>query len=364
MSESDKTYWTDDPELVEKYVLGKISDVECQRLDAEIADCEPCKEKLRQEMELAAGIRRYGRDTMKASLKIKLRREQSTQIFRYQWISFAAAVVVIAIGVGVYRMWFGDLVAPTKFGNKEIVFKQTESPNKPLEEKDKSKESESLKKEEAQVKEPNRRSARPSRVEERASDVAIAESAPAQTQKPTIADQAQSNQGAGSTQQHVEGKFKKIEAEQPTRSIWLIGSVTMVSEKSRQGLQEQTSPRALGLKEEQQKNDNAGRDQNKTLIVKRGKVDKNLVLQQRPFKSLPRSRQSQMSSQRHAETLIEESGSSLSLTIFNDALSPEDLEQAVIERSTDDSLVIALPNQRISYRIPSGWNEQQRPLRR
>ncbi|MEI7906519.1 MAG: hypothetical protein WCI84_04105, partial [Bacteroidota bacterium] len=90
MKESDKKYWTDDPERIEKYVLGQVSAEEKVRMEKEIADCEPCKAKLREEMEIAAGLRRYGRDAMKQRLRSKLKRERASQYYSYQYIGLAA----------------------------------------------------------------------------------------------------------------------------------------------------------------------------------------------------------------------------------------------------------------------------------
>ena len=52
MNTSSKSYWTDDPDLVEKYVLGQIPEEERKRMEEEIAECEPCKEKIRIEAEI------------------------------------------------------------------------------------------------------------------------------------------------------------------------------------------------------------------------------------------------------------------------------------------------------------------------
>jgi hypothetical protein len=37
-----------------------------------------------------------------------------------------------------------------------------------------------------------------------------------------------------------------------------------------------------------------------------------------------------------------------------------DLQHAVVETLTDEMLVVSLPNQRITYQLPAGWNQSTR----
>ncbi|GEM_PF-3132380 len=361
MNDSSKTYWTDDPELVEKYVLGKISDEERKRFDAEIADCVPCKEKLRHEMKIAAGIRRYGRDAVKSRLKAKLRREQSSQIFRYQWIGLAAAVAVIAVGIGVYQIWFSELAAPKKFGNREIVLKYTEAPQESSNEKNTQSDTEKQKAEGSAREEESRRVGREPRTGRAQPNISTAESSPKKDL--TAPAEGGTQAGAVSSQQQLADEAKITTADQPARSIWLIGAVVMVTDGEPQPASK-ISPRAFQSEQYLGKEEQKDIRQRRTVTIQRDDAKAQIVLRQRSFRELPASRQTQMNKERRVETLIEESSAGLHLTIFSDIITADELQRASVEIPTDDSLVIAMPSQRISYRLPVGWNLQQRMHRR
>ena len=100
--------------------------------------------------------------------------------------------------------------------------------------------------------------------------------------------------------------------------------------------------------------------QSRTITVKRGEEEEQIVLQQRSFRELPAKRQTQLGKENHVETLLEQSKTgSLSLTIFSNALTADELESATVETVNDDSLIIATANQRIYYRLPEGLSSQK-----
>ena len=388
MSDDNKTYWTDDPELVEKYVLGRLTDEERQRLDAEIADCEPCKQKLRHELEMAAGIRRYGRDSLKAKLHSRLRKKQSNQMQQFQLIGLAAAVVIIAIGVGVYKIWFEDFSFPKKFGRREIVLQQAEQP------KDSSR---------SQIE--SRQADGEQRLAEEMdskSETVAASETPSSSGPKDIAEIKSDRSDKGTGMQSGSGKLKKKESSalpnavlrdesstikesagtmstaeskkvdnRPARiykeqTIWLMGEVVMVSDASPQSAskivqQERQSERFLANEEGVEKKSASRVDrQSRTVTVKRGEEEEQIVLQQRPFHELPVKRQTNLGKKNHVETLLEQSRTgSLSLTIFSDALTADELESATVETANNDSLIISTPSQRIYYRLPAELSSQR-----
>jgi len=394
MSDTNKTYWTDDPELVEKYVFGQLSDKERLRLDAEIADCEPCKQKLRHELEMAAGIRRYGRDSLKAKLHAKLRRKQSNQLQQFQFIGLAAAVIIIAIGAGVYKIWFNDFVFPKKFNNKQIILVQPEQPKETAKAEDSQGEEEANKKdaERTAVEKSDGSSSKdiaeskPSRANaERRTKSASAElkkkkmsvhSELAMSDEVTTMKEAtgapaikQSAAGAVSSSEEVkvESGPSKVYKEQ---TIWLIGKVEMVSDMAMQNAAK-VAPRELQseqfiAREEsaQKKSIQRKSSQSRTVTVKRSGEEEQIVLQQRSFRELPVKRQTQLGKESHVETLLKQSkNGNLSLTIFSDAFTEDDLESATVETVRDDSLIISTASQRIYYRLPEELSETRRSRR-
>ncbi len=176
MSNEQRKYWTDDPEIVEQYVLGKFSPEEMKRLNAEIADHEPGKSLIREEMEIAAGIRRHGRDRMKAELRKKLKRERSSQFYSFQYIGMAAAVLIVAIGIGLYQIWFSDLVAPRQFHQQQIIITSKQDTSKKAGDAER-KEEDARKAETADRSADQKRSERkiPVRTEQRAESDAMAD---------------------------------------------------------------------------------------------------------------------------------------------------------------------------------------------
>lgn len=370
MSDEQKKYWTDDPELVEKYVLGKLSDEERLHLDAEIADCEPCKDKLRHELELAAGIRRHGRDQLKSRLRLRLRKEQSQLMYRYQYISLAAAVVVIAIGVGVYRIWFSDIVAPKKFTtNREIVFQQTEPAQteaKPEELKDASgEEAVNEKKDEGKLEKISS-----TKETERRSDRSAVQGGGAKQDKaiadPSAQSLAKTEDSRKVTAQPSEisdaGESVKIKKEIPTQTIWLIGKIVVVKDEPSLA-QSKMGQKMLRAEEVQEKPISTGGQKSRMLTIKRDGSDEQIVLQQRSFRELPSKRQTQMARKNLVETLVQQSAEGLSLIIYSDAISSDDIESATVETAGSDTLIIATSSQRIYYRLPAEF-QQQTKMRR
>ena len=353
--DNSKKYWTDDPERIEKYILNKLSTEEKKRLDAEIADCEPCKAKLRKELDLAVGVRRYGRDSMKARLRKKLRRERATQFFNYQYIGLAAAVVIIAIGLGAYQIWFSDLVAPKRFHQQEIVLKQSLDSANTIVESQSADQKRAASKPQTEQKESDRLSDKSTSVKQKNE---ITENNTVDKSAPIISN-AESNQLSAGAAGKSEAMVSEItSAESSPSAIWLIGQIVVVNELAQE--------RALSTAKNQ-KRDNATISEQRrsktnsqsleTITLNKKTKENNIVLQQRSMKDLPIERSQQRTvQQREIETLLERTEDGIQLTLFDDSIKESDMKNAVVERLSDDSIVVSLPNQRIAYRLPSGWN--------
>lgn len=354
MNNDQKKYWTDDPEMVEKYVLNRFSAGEKERLDSEISGCEPCKEKLREEMEIASGIRRYGRDIMKARLRKRLGRERATQFFSYQYIGLAAAVIIIAIGIGLYQVWFSDLVAPKKFNKQEFVINpQQDTLDIPVESPRDGSGSSGSRRHAGQTESSTERDLLSSRQRQ----IEIADSRIAdQSASGAISTQPQSQPSAGAMAESdaLLGEARSNEGQ--SSAVWLIGKVVMIEE------QIESSPATASKIEMSKKSDSRSakeRTSEQKFIVSRRAKDEGIVLQQRSMKDIPPGRSQQRTAlKEEIETLLERTETGLSLTLYDDSVKESDLQNAVIETMTDDSLVVSLPGQRIAYRLPSGWKSQ------
>jgi hypothetical protein len=346
MNDNSKKYWTDDPELVEKYILNKLSSEEKKRMDAEIADCEPCKVKLHEEMEIAAGIRHYGRDILKAKLRKKLQRERASQFFTFQYVGLAAAVVIIAIGLGAYQIWFSDLVAPKIFHHQEIVLKQSEDSanakaESPIDERRKEESRSFLQKEQLSSRDE---------LQETERSIAV-QSAPAVS---TI-----EQQGASGASVKSDGMLSEVSSsESPASSIWLIGQIVVVNESVHgQVMSASKTQKENDAKYAQRKKSETNSLSLESITLNKRTKENNIVLQQRAMKDLPPERSQQLArKKREVETLLERTDNGIQLTLFDDSINESDMKDAVVERLSEDSIVVSISNQRIAYRLPSGWN--------
>lgn len=353
MNNEKKTYWTDDPELIEKYVLGQLSEEERRRLDADIAECEPCKEKLRREMQLVAGIRRHGRDQLKLRLRLRLRNEHSRQNYRYQFIGLAAAIVVIALGIGVYHLWFSDIVAPKQFNSREVTIAQPDTRS-----------DESKRQDEQPAAGEGAAETRQNRSSQHA------ESSTARTLseqvKPSLS-QGTGGRKEGFVSQTRKRKMQDIQGETfaehparfPTRSIWLIGKVVMIAERKPSAATD-VQPQALTMEQQQQQALLKSEERTRSFTIVREGSEQQVLLEQRLFRELPRSRQTQIGKAQLVETFVRQDSAGLRLIIYSDIFSPNDLENAVVEMRAKDSLIVATPSQRIYYKLPDTFRPQTR----
>ncbi|MBI3788218.1 MAG: zf-HC2 domain-containing protein, partial [Ignavibacteriales bacterium] len=79
--------------MVERFVLNRIEPNERKTLEAHLAVCGACRLAIRSEQEFVAGVRRFGRDELKARLKQRIGETKSRQLSWAQVISVAAAIV-------------------------------------------------------------------------------------------------------------------------------------------------------------------------------------------------------------------------------------------------------------------------------
>jgi hypothetical protein len=95
------------------------------------------------------------------------------------------------------------------------------------------------------------------------------------------------------------------------------------------------------------------------LPAKQRAKDAGIHLQQRAINDLPAGfAQRKDAREQTVQTLLERTEAGLSLTLYGDAVNDEELQDAVVESFTDDSLVVSLPHQRIAFRLPAGWGAQ------
>ena len=341
MNTQDNIHWTDDPELLAQYALGHIEEARRQLFDDHLAVCDACRIAVQREKELAAGIRLAGRQQLKERLRNGIKIAEPNFLRRYQLASLAAAIIVISIGIGFFRFYFGSFEWPTKFSSRKYILKQTpsDSTNPTQEFSHADKPAHEIA--EAEKKEPESENQEP----------------------PALADNLapRSVSGAGGNSQIGLGELEKVEtATQPptqSRAIWLLGTITVVSDARGSTAMPQALSRARdenaakGKLESKQYGDEA-----RTLTIRKDALSQIVTLFERPLSLLPQSQQSQYSPASTVQTFVEQTQKGLTITMYRDVPTvTSQIHNATIEPVTDDSLIVTMGNERVAYRIPGGW---------
>jgi hypothetical protein len=127
MSENLNDHWTDDDDLVTRFVLGRLSNDERRQLEEHLTTCLRCRQVVQSEQALAAGVRLYGREKLKENLKrhIVAGKRQNGSMVTWQRALSAAAVLVIITGISIYNGWFPGLEM-TRYSVSEGVHEQAQ----------------------------------------------------------------------------------------------------------------------------------------------------------------------------------------------------------------------------------------------
>ncbi len=325
-------HWTENPELLEQYILGNILQEERVVLEKHLQECEQCKTLVTQELSLAEGIRAYGRKKMKGKLAQHIERENRNPLQRYL-VSLAAAVVIMIGGIAVYQMWFGPMQFPQKFGSTQYVFKEVEEKNisdKKIEEK-KSEEPIKEKQQLEEISDIAESTVETERLnEEKRENLAFKDEDKTITSAPSVNNISR-------------------------RAMWIVGTVVPISVgRDRSMPSAATQSFAEGL----QKRDNFAAKKSKSetqkvnLAVKN--TSQNIVLEQRPSNTLQTKNIAA-----GIQTLVEETDDGIALTLYPDSLfTSTELENAIVENISDDSLIVHISNQSIVYHLPQEFSVQ------
>ncbi len=377
MKELEEKHWTDDDELIERFVLNRLNPEERNELEDHLRICEVCKRAVRAEGVLVAGIRRGGREQFKAGLSRKVanlplggrRPEKQTP-----WVQIlsAAAVVLIIISVGIYNRWF-EFQNPQENGN--MVF----APQPSTVNNDKEVEQPSIveKRVEQQLpssppsgthektQEANRREERPR--------VAIIRSKES-THEPlaeTLSKTGNVASGAGAIAanqpQIVQADQVAMEAvtiaPSEFESIWLEGTI-LPNEKDdfrdkAKTEERQATSKAMYKSDSTTKKQSVYRTQAGAMQTQHVSSTLYSLNQQNSLSLPPTQQRLQQLSNAKVLTKVERIGSKTQMTLYLDSLLDEnELANATIETLRNDSLILNLQNQRIGYKLPAGWNTQ------
>lgn len=336
-------HWTDNEEILERYVLGRIEPQAKRILELHLEECERCREAVRREQELAAGVRRLGRETLKAELAKRLGTRTRAAI-PWPHVISAAAVFVIAVGVALYAFW-----TPIETWYEESM---TQSLPEARE-----------KAEEAKVlEEPAPEAAgRDDLARRNENFFRKMDEAKGEEQKlveaPAVVDQAEPISA------ELEDKEKDLADVGATThvSAWVQGVIVPTPEAAGAA-----QPRAKGVQErradEVLKAAPAEARKARGAEAASGLQAVTAELRQQPFERLPEEKQQLQlaQTQRTVETLVEKIPEGLRLTLFLDPPVPEqELQEAELRPVADDSLLVVMSTLQIAFKIPPAFGSVQ-----
>jgi len=354
--ELNEHHWTDDPELIERFVLNRLNPDERNELENHLRTCEICKQAVRAEQLLIAGIRRSGREQFKAALKKKVEEIPEKKI-PWMHVLSAAAVVLIILSVGIYNRWF-ELQKPAE---------QMASPPQPsIVESDQSKDQRVAEDKPVEPRHPpsppvseratvqkrreglaealrGKELGRESGAESARKDEAAAGAGAAAREEPTTLQPAQP------------ATHDAMIASSESEGMWLEGTILPSGDGEGRARIEtkQAAPKAYN---------SAQQTVAKSSARAQSIESTPFLLRQHSVHSLPPAQQpsQQRREGNRVMTRVERLGEKTQLTLYLDSLvDAAALQNATIETPTADSLILTIANQRIAYKLPAGWNEQR-----
>jgi hypothetical protein len=354
MTDTGYIHWTDNEELVERYVLNRVEEGERTRLDAHLSTCGQCRRVVDEEQMLVGAVRSYAKDRLKQRLARSVGSTQPSFI-SWQRIVSAAAVVAIATTVAVYFEW----LKPQIHDDQPVIAAKTDDPGEAAEQQTEElgikprgevgsqneqrraqtpssadkKESESSRDMPVQTK-TSGTLARGGRSGEVTMTEGLAEAAPATTDdQRSVADRAETDAVAGKILQQA----------------WLQGSKLPVAGVGRARAADQpvTYMRKDAPEDAHRKKQTAG------------PVAGSITILQRPFQELPIAQQS-LAGEPHTTTgLLTQTDHGLELVLYLETLvSDEALGTAQVEKLSDDSVVVLVAGYKYEFRLPEGWSQQ------
>ena len=351
--EREDGHWTDNPEMIERFVLHKLNPDVLNELEDHLRVCEVCKQAVRAEQIIVAGIRRSGRQRFKQELRKKLAAEPVEKTPWMQILS-AAAVVVILLTVGLYNNWFS--IQRSKDDNTVALTSPQPEAAQPLKGR-----ADSEAKNESPATTPPESGRKASAKQNVSPPASIASEETDVSRQSEVAPGEMKQNGGAPAITAESGQAKSIELQSATPAdagLWVEGKVLPPDGTLGESL---AKGHRYDLQGYGPKGKSDIRLKSETKQRQDGNVQGNIysLRQQNSVSLQPQQQRLQKKNSGIVITKIERVGSETQLTMFVDSLVDEhELTNATIETPTDDSLIVNLSSRRIAYRLPSGWNAQ------
>jgi hypothetical protein len=363
MPQLNNIHWTDDEDLLERFVLNRLEADERKELEAHLRECPRCRQTAQAEQQVVAGIRWAGRDALKARLKERVGVQPLRHVNWYQ-VAGVAAMIVLLVAIGLYNRWFfkGEMKEP-------VVTEQWEGEHRAPVQELKRADKDEVAATKPKTKEPS----------------AISKPVPARTgAKPTSREEARRDAAIELSKVPVEiekQKGRKVQAEPlqvaaaaPAKkevaalgetaggmnAIWIEG--TLLPE----GFEDRAAPQSLARRESKRSeqlqarkmNEKISKDERQQMATEGAEPEKFVVTQRSPS-ALLQSQRAEQQGINTIQTLVERKGRGLQMTLYFDPPVKESaLRDARVESVTEDSIIVNIGPQRIGYKLPPGWSEQ------
>lgn len=342
MPDETRIHWTDDEDLLARFVLGQLDAAEASSLEKHLAECSRCSDAVRTERVIAAGLKRAGREEFKKRLAGHVAQRHSYEFNWYQAAGIAAAIMLL-VTLGIHYNWFfGE-------GEKQIELRQKPDSDMlshqeaPAPQAAPKRSSTGAEKQGVSGKEPKSVAGAEADGKKKGVDelrILSLQEAKRIGPVPTVL-------GKGIAAESERAQPMQISAAARTQELWARGTVVQMAVMNRfSDKAADVAVDARGLPAVA-----------KTAII--GVNPAEMSITQSPASALPRGQQRATRAD-EVQTLFRKVPRGLQMVLFGDTLlTPQELAQARLEQVGVDSVLLVAGRKLIGYKVPQGWLRQQ-----
>jgi hypothetical protein len=367
MAEISNIHWTDDNILLERFVMHQLSSDADNQLSAHLAVCKKCRQAVKEESRIVAGVQLAGRTEMKQRLNSYLatsRQDWSSSAGRMDsfhkipWIRIVsvAAAAVIIIAVGVNNNWFNLNYHDNPVVEEKRAQDQPQQALAPTRESSESKETaaEPLDTKLARSNDLRRENRSEGLKEKDIRHKSDLKEEAAKTMAATPSGGVEAGavslgkRGDTDNKSHLSGQL----ASAPPREFWLEGHV-VASSSPHDGQQQSASEPQEYQSRAFRSKDLAKNETKERAISSARNLPNPISLSQKPLSSLPATLQASKRPSGRIPTLIENREDTIHMTLYLDSPVPDsEMRSSNIQMIGPDSLILNLSSQRISFKLP------------
>ena len=349
-----------DRELLENYVLGRLSPDERAHVDELIRTDAAWRDALERERRIADGVRHLGRKELKHRIASRTR-ALATPSLPWPHIFAAAAVVAILVGIGVIGRWFIPSSDQPRVTSEEIAEADegasrsatVKSPEKstPSDLRGGDQTAQSITSPGPEAGGPAE--APPSFRQKQISPGTgeqVTESRPVQT---AGADALEADK-AGAVANEAAVERQPAQQQRWTQAFLLDAGAESTKDKEAAATQEAKEER-LGM----QKRAESPAARQRSLEATAQKPSQSFIIDQAPAGGLSRRDQHVTQEGRQILAMVEQQRDTVRIILYLDTLfDQETLRHATVSQITTDSLVVRVADRFYGVQMPAGWQSQ------